>query len=86
MNGYGPFWSRNGVLFRSPNDSAVGPTEALPAIARAGYGWVAFDPRTGEWEDERRIAGDHGLNVVAWTRVRSLTDLNWLARWGPQGA
>lgn len=74
----GPFWSRNGVLFRSPGSGSIGPTEALPAIKKQGYAWIALDPKTGEWKDERAIAAAQHLDVVVWTRVRNPTDLDTL--------
>ena len=76
--GLGPFWSRSGVLFVKADAATVGPSESLPAIKAQGYGWVAFDPKTGEWLDERLLASMNGLDVVTWTRVRTLTDLDTL--------
>lgn len=87
--GYGSFWVRKGVMFVRSNDTTIGPSEYLPQIKARGYGWVAFDPTTGEWADERRIAEQHGLDVVAWKRLKTLTDLDTLMmasnRWGDPG-
>jgi hypothetical protein len=68
------FWEHSGVVFVRPDAATIGPSESLPAIAQLGYKNVFFDPKTGEWADERRLAAAHGLDVVAWTRVRNLTD------------
>lgn len=78
MIGLGAFWSRSGVMFVKASAATIGPSESLPAIKAQGYGWVAFDCSTGEWEDERRIAAANGLDVVAWTRTRTPTDLYML--------
>lgn len=75
LTGYGPFWSRKGVMFVRADDTTIGPSESLPQIKARGYGWVAFDPTTGEWPDERRLAVLYGLDVVAWTRIRNPSDL-----------
>src|SRR5438105_416900 len=86
MTGVGPFWGRSGVMFVQANDTAIGPSEGLPAIKAQGYGWVAFNVVTGEWADERKLAKASGLDVVPWMRVRNLNDLDTLQlarkRWG----
>lgn len=76
------FWTRPGVVFVKPDAATIGPSESLPALNRLGYGYVCFDPKTGEWADERRIAAAQYLDVVAWTRVRNLTDLDTLVQAG----
>ncbi len=78
--GYGAFWSRSGVMFVKADAATIGPSESLPAIKAQGYGYVCFDPKTGQWEDERRIAAANGLDVVAWTRVRNWSDLDVLVQ------
>lgn len=75
---YGPFWSRNGVLFEGAADSTLGPTEYLPAIQARGYGYVLFDPSSGEWGAERTICQRIGLNFGCWKRVRASADLQLL--------
>jgi hypothetical protein len=53
---------------------------------RRGYRWIAFDPKTGEWDVERRLAEAAGLDPVAWTYVDSASSLSMLhaavLRWG----
>jgi hypothetical protein len=80
MTGLGAFWGRSGVMFVKADAATIGPSESLPAIKAQGYGWVAFDPKTGEWADERRLATANHLDIVAWTRVRTVTDLDTLVQ------
>lgn len=73
------FWGRPGAFFRVPGAGSVGPKEALQAMKAGGYGWAAFDPSTGDWLAERGLCRDMGLDVVAWTRVRSIEDVAMLS-------
>lgn len=77
IKGYGPFWQRNGVCFRSPDDITIGITEALPEI-KQHYGYVLFDPKTGSWEAERKVCLRLGIDYGVWTRIRSADDLHLL--------
>lgn len=90
MIGLGPFWSRSGVVFVRADACTIGPSEGMPAIKAAGYSYVCFDPKTGEWADERRLAAANGLDIVAWTRTRTMTDLDTLVmakrRWAAKAA
>jgi hypothetical protein len=55
-------------MFGKADDCTLGPTEGLPAIKQAGYGWVAFNWASPPWDDEMRIARANGLDVVLWQR------------------
>jgi hypothetical protein len=90
MTGLGGFWGRSGIMFVKADSATIGPSESLPVIRAQGYGWVAFDPKTGEWADERRLAAANGLDFLPWTRTRTPADLDMLLmakkRWGSKAA